>query len=98
MNHFMIEVTYRIPVEEIGDRVDLHRAYLQKGYDAGMLLMSGPLNPRTGGIVIARAESLEAIKAFFSQDPYQLLGLADYRFAEFTPVKFNSCVEGWIKG
>ncbi|MHC1785194.1 MAG: YciI family protein [Anaerolineaceae bacterium] len=96
MKHFMIEVTYRITIEEIGDRLDLHRAYLQTGYDRGLLLMSGPKNPRIGGLVIARAESLEEITAFFAQDPYVLLGLADYRFVEFNPVKYADILSDWI--
>lgn len=96
MKHFMIEITYRIPVEEIGARVDLHRAYVQEGFDRGLLLISGPMNPRTGGIVIARASSLEEITAFFAQDPYALQGLADYRFVEFVPVKFASLIASWV--
>jgi uncharacterized protein YciI len=96
MKHFMIEVTYKIPIEEIGERINLHRAYLQKGYDSGLLLMSGPMNPKTGGIVIAKAASQEEITAFFAQDPYRLLDLAEYRFVEFTPVKFTEAVAAWV--
>ncbi len=96
MKHFMIEVTYRIPVEELGERLDLHRAFLQTGYDRGLLLMSGPQNPKVGGIVIARAESLGEITGFFAEDPYVLLGLADYRFVEFAPVKYADIVADWV--
>jgi uncharacterized protein YciI len=94
---FIIEVTYRIPVEELGERVGLHRAYLQIGYDQGWLLMSGPQNPKTGGMIIARAPSREAIVDFFSRDPYQLNGLADYRITEFEPVKHQDFMLDWIK-
>lgn len=97
MKHFMIEVTYRVSIEEIGDRVDLHRAYLQIGFDQGLLLMSGPMNPRTGGIIVARASSLEEITAFFSQDPYAIISLADYRFVEFVPVKYASLIASWVE-
>jgi uncharacterized protein YciI len=93
---FCIEVTYRIPVEELGERVALHRAYLQIGYDQGWLLMSGPQNPKTGGMIIARAPSREAIVDFFSRDPYQVNGLADYRFVEFEPVKHQDLLKDWI--
>ena len=59
MKHFLVEITY---TADIIDKIEVilpdHRAFLQTGYDRGWLLMSGPLNPRTGGIVIARAPSL----------------------------------------
>lgn len=96
MHHFMIEITYQRPYEEISPIVPEHRAFLQRGYDQGLLLMSGPMNPRIGGIVIARAESLERLRAFFSQDPYAQKGLASYRFVEFEPVKYQSFLTPWI--
>ena len=33
----------------------LHRAFLKRGYEQGLLLCSGPMNPLTGGMVVARA-------------------------------------------
>jgi uncharacterized protein YciI len=93
---FVIEVTYRIPAEELGERVAEHRAYLQIGYDQGWLLMSGPQNPKTGGVIIARAPTRAAIEDFFSRDPYHLKGLADYRFVEFEPVKHQNFMRNWI--
>jgi uncharacterized protein YciI len=98
MKHFMVEVTYRISIEEIGDRLALHRAHLQKGYDRGLLLMSGPQVPKLGGVVIARADSLDELMLFFKEDPYQIQGLADYRFVEFEPVKFSNIVSDWVAG
>lgn len=96
MKHFIVEITYLVPVEQLETIVPVHRAYLQTGYDAGKLLCSGPQNPRIGGIVVARAESLEDIQQFFAGDPYQKNGLATYRFIEFTPVKFQPFFESWL--
>ena len=96
MKHFIVEINYTVPSEQLGDKVNLHRAYLQKGYDQGWLLCSGPRNPRTGGIVVARAPALEDLQNFFLQDPYHLMGLATYNFIEFQPVKFNPLLEGWV--
>lgn len=97
MPHFVIEITYKRPYEEIAPVVPEHRAFLQQGYDQGLLLMSGPMNPRTGGIVIARADALENLQAFFSRDPYAQRGFADYRFIEFEPVKYQPFLASWIQ-
>ena len=98
MKHFIVEITYRVPAEELGDATAQHRQYLQAGYQAGTLLFSGPQIPRTGGIVVARAESFEELANFFSHDPYQVHGLADYRFVEFNPVFAQNFMKTWVAG
>jgi uncharacterized protein YciI len=98
MKHFLVEITYTAPIEKIEAILPKHRAFLQTGYDRGWLLMSGPLNPRTGGIVIARAPSLEELQVFFRSDPYALHRVATHRLAEFSPVKRQPLVESWVNG
>lgn len=98
MKHFIIEITYTAPLEKIDLVVSEHRAYLQTGYERGWLLMSGPKNPRTGGIIIARAPDAAAIQAFFEQDQYQLRGIATYRITEFDPVKHLPSLDNWVAG
>jgi uncharacterized protein YciI len=96
MKHFIVEITYRVPVEQLVEVTPLHRAFLQAGYDSGLLLFSGPQVPRTGGMVVARAASLEEIQGFFAGDPYQTQGVATYRFVEFNPVKSQAFMEPWL--
>ena len=98
MKHFIVEINYTVPTEQLGDMTDQHRAFLQKGYDQGWLLCSGPRVPRTGGIVVARAPTLEDLQSFFANDPYKLSGMATYQFVEFQPVKYNPLLEGWVIG
>lgn len=97
MRHFIVEVTYKAPIAQIDAALAEHRAFLQKGYDAGLLLCSGPQEPRVGGVIVARAKSLDALKAFFAADPYLVRALGDYRFVEFSPVKRQAFLEGWAK-
>lgn len=96
MKHFIVEITYTVPAEQLGDTVTEHRAHLQTGYDAGLLLFSGPQVPRVGGIIVARAASLEELQRFCAADPYQLKGLATYRYIEFAPVKHQAFIAPWL--
>jgi SagB-type dehydrogenase family enzyme len=98
MKHFIVEIAYRVPADQLGEVVAQHRAFLQTGYDSGMLLFSGPQEPRTGGMAVARAESLEEVQAFFAQDPYHLSGLADHHFTEFNPIKLQPFIKNWVEG
>ena len=98
MKHFIINVTYIVPLIKIDEMLAVHRKFLQGGYDKGLLLFSGPRNPRTGGFIAARAESLEQIKQFFNNDPYKINDFAGYEYMEFDPVKRQPFLEDWIKG
>jgi uncharacterized protein YciI len=97
MKHFIIEVTYTVSLDKIDEMLAEHRKFLQSGYDKGLLLFSGPRKPRSGGIIAARAETLENIKSFFENDPYNINSLATYEFFEFDPVKYQPFIEDWIK-
>jgi uncharacterized protein YciI len=98
MKHFLVEITYTTSAEVRELVLPSHRAFLQTGYDKGWLLMSGPQSPKVGGIVVARAPSMEVLQAFFADDPYRLKNVATHRFVEFEPVKRQPLVEGWCNG
>jgi len=97
MKHFIVEIIYSAPYEQVATVTPKHREFLQQGYDKGWLLMSGPQNPKTGGIVVCRAPSLEEIQAFFKNDPYFLAKMTEYRFIEFEPVKRAAFIEAWFE-
>lgn len=96
MKHFVVEINYTVPLEIIESLTESHREYLQLGYKQGLLLVSGPKVPRTGGVVIAKAESLEIIEQFFSKDPYAVNNAAGYRFIEFHPKSRHEFLADWI--
>jgi uncharacterized protein YciI len=96
MKHFVVEITYAVPFEQIVAALPEHRAFLQTGYDKGWLLCSGPQEPKTGGIVVARAPSKADIEQFFADDPYIKKKVATYRFVEFSPVKRQPFLEPWV--
>ena len=98
MKHFLILITYKVDLTIIDSLLAKHREFLQTGYDKNLLLLSGPENPRTGGVVIANANSLEEIKTFFCEDPYYKNAAAGYEFREFNPVKFQPVLTDWMGG
>jgi len=96
MKHFIIETTYVAPMETVAEATPAHRAYLQTGYDRGLMLASGPQEPRVGGILLMRAAAREEIEQFLADDPFKLQGLATYRLIEFNPVKFQPFLQEWL--
>lgn len=98
MKHFIIEITYQAPIERIREVVTEHRAFLRSAMERGTLLFSGPQSPLVGGMVVARAESLQDIERLFAGDPYNLAGLTSYRFTEFEPVLHQPFLTDWVAG
>ena len=41
--------------------------------------------PRSGGVILARNVSRDALTALLAEDPFSQRGLAEYRIVEFAP-------------
>lgn len=80
---FAVTLDYLRPLDEIDAHLEAHRAFLAEHYASGLFLLSGPRQPRTGGVILARAESLDALQRILSQDPFHQHGLAAYTVVEF---------------
>jgi uncharacterized protein YciI len=96
MKHFVVEATYCAPIEQVREAYPRHRAWLQKGYDLGLFLCSGPKAPPTGGYLVARAASMETLKTMFEEEPFNAEKLATFAFTEFEPVKRQPWTESWF--
>lgn len=83
---FIIHLTYRAPISEVDKYLQAHREFLDYHYKQGLLVASGPMKPRTGGIIIAATNDRAYLEHLFKQDPYFLAEIADYEFIEFTPI------------
>ncbi len=84
---FIIQLSYKTPLSEVNKYLSAHREFLDYYYKQGLLIASGPMNPKTGGIIIAASKDKSALQAIFANDPFHLAEIADYQFIEFTPIK-----------
>jgi uncharacterized protein YciI len=80
---FVVELLYKVPLEQIDANMKPHVAFLNKYYAAGNFLVSGRKIPRDGGIIIAAGKDRSAIEAIMREDPFCARGMADVRIVEF---------------
>lgn len=85
-NLFVVDLTYFADLSKIDALIELHRAFLKSGYDRGVFLASGPKEPRTGGVILARSDTRAELEKLIDQDPFKQEGVAEYRITEFNPV------------
>jgi len=81
-------VRYRKPLEEVLKVVEEHRAFLRDLKKKGTLLVSGPLDPRTGGALLLRLPDEGADAALLAVrdgDPFVTHGVAQYELLPWLP-------------
>jgi uncharacterized protein YciI len=84
---FVLFSRYVKPLAEVDRWLAEHRAFLEHHYEARHLLVSGPQNPRTGGIIVTHDMTREAVEAMLEQDPFVREGVAEYQIIEFSPTR-----------
>jgi len=80
---FIISLTYHAELNTVDQYLPEHNQFLQKNYSSGMFICSGPKIPRTGGIILCKAESLETVKSLIEEDPFIINGMARCEITEF---------------
>lgn len=81
-------VRYRVPLDRILEVVDEHRAWLRGLKEKGVLLASGPLDPRNGGALLLRlpeGAGLADLDALRDADPFVREGVAQYELLPWLP-------------
>lgn len=92
MKYFLLISKYVKPLAEVERVLPAHREFLQRYYDAGMFIVSGPLNPRTGGVILAAAKTRDEIQDCLEEDPFFVEGVSEYEILEFSATKQS---EAW---
>jgi uncharacterized protein YciI len=74
-------IRYRRPLEEVLEVTEQHRTYLKSLKDEGILIASGPMDPRSGGILLLTVpddDIIPTLDRVREGDPYVTFGLAQY--------------------
>ncbi len=82
---FVIILTYTKPLEIVDRHLEAHVEFLKKNYENKVFIASGRQVPRTGGVILARGESKEALQRIIQNDPFYKSGVAEYQIIEFVP-------------
>jgi uncharacterized protein YciI len=80
---YIISLNYIAPLDEVDSLLEEHVEFLKKQYQEEKFIASGRKVPRTGGIILARANNKEEINTIIKQDPFYIKGIAEYEVTEF---------------
>lgn len=97
MNYYLLEGEYLVPFSELAHLVPDHRRFLQRGYDDGHFLFSGPQIPAHGGFLVARAQGREALDRLLIDEPFVKAGKMRFsRITQFDPAQNAPILDGWF--
>jgi uncharacterized protein YciI len=86
---FLVDLTYKAPMGAIQAVLEPHMAFVARCFDGGHFLASGRKDPRTGGIIIAKAEDEGALRALLAEDPFLTEDLVTLSVQAFHPSRVS---------
>jgi uncharacterized protein YciI len=62
-----------------------HNAWIKRGFDDGVFLLTGSLQPKLGGGILAHNTSLPDLQARVNDDPFVIRNVVSAEILEITP-------------
>jgi uncharacterized protein YciI len=76
--------------------MDGHKAWIQRGFDDGVFLLAGTLQPQRGGAIVAHNTSLAALQGRVADDPFVAHGVVSAQVLEVTPSRTDERLKAFL--
>ena len=90
---FVVTLKFSDNKARAGELMDAHKAWIRQGFDQGLFLMVGSLQPNMGGGIIAHNTTREVLETFVSEDPFVAEGVVSAEILEITPARLDERLE-----
>jgi uncharacterized protein YciI len=82
---FIVLLTFSDNKGSAGQFMDGHKEWLKRGFDDGVFVLSGSLQPSRGGGIVAHNTSLSDLQGRVSNDPFVAEKVVTAEIHEITP-------------
>jgi len=82
---FVVLLKFSTNKSQAGQFMDAHTEWIQRGFDDGVFLVVGSLQPNLGGGIVAHNTSLPDLQARVNADPFVAHDVASPEILEITP-------------
>lgn len=84
---FIVLLKFDANKARAGELMDGHKTWLQQGFDDGIFLMAGSLQPNLGGGILAHNTSQDALQQRVNDDPFVAEGVVSAEILEISPAR-----------
>jgi uncharacterized protein YciI len=82
---FIVTLANVRPIEEVDKQLDAHRAWLAANTRDGRIAVAGPLESRTGGLIVASCADRAELDEMMARDPFVVERLVTVNVAGVVP-------------
>ena len=90
---FVISLKFSSNKEQASHFLEGHKAWLKRGFDDGVFLLAGNLQPKLGGGIVAHNTALAALQNRVADDPFVAENVVTAEILEITPSKADQRLE-----
>lgn len=84
---FVVTLKFSSNKDSASQFMDGHKAWLKRGFDDGVFLLAGSLQPSLGGGILAHNISLQDLEERLNEDPFVREQVVRQEILEITPSK-----------
>lgn len=84
---FVVSLRFSSKQSQAALHMEGHKTWLQQGFDDGIFLLSGSLQARQGGALLAHNTSREALEERVRRDPFVSEGVVSAEITEILPAR-----------
>jgi len=84
---FIVLLKFSDNKDQVGQFMDGHKEWIKRGFDDGVFLLAGSLQPQMGGGIVAHNTLLSDLQIRVSGDPFVAENVVSAEILEITPAK-----------
>jgi len=84
---FIVLLKFSANKAQAGQFMEGHKEWIKRGFDDGVFLLVGSLQPNLGGGIVAHNTSLSELQSRVSDDPFVAQNIANAEILEIAPSK-----------
>ena len=90
---FVVTLKFSTNKGRAGQFMEGHKAWLKRGFDDGVFLLAGSLQPNLGGAIVAHNTSLSDLQSRVNDDPFVAEHVVAAEILEITPSRADERLE-----
>jgi len=82
---FVVTLRFSGNKDQAGQFMEGHKAWIKRGFDEGVFLLAGSLQPNPGGAIIAHNTTQSELQSRVNEDPFVVENIVAAEILEITP-------------